>query len=164
MRKKTCGILCSESHYKFYYIIFYNFSSVFISQNFRIFSEKFFCNCLFRKIFAFFGKFSHSFFQNNFAFYVNQIKTRNIAFFRLRKRTKCEIFAKRFILFTGNPTLYIYRCIPTKHACIQYIHSMQFPIQVLLLLPSQLGLINCIKIKVKYATTWPWNTKKETQR
>ena len=105
---------------------------------------------LFRKIFAFFEKFSHSFFQNNFAFYVNQIKARNIAFFASEQNAK---FLQNDLSFSLEILHYIYRCIPRKHACIQYIHSMQFPIQVLLLLPSQLGLINCIKIKVKYATT-----------
>ena len=114
------------------------------------FPIKFFATVFFRKIFAFFEKFSHSFFQNNFAFYVNQIKARNIAFFASEQNAK---FLQNDLSFSLEILHYIYRCIPRKHACIQYIHSMQFPIQVLLLLPSQLGLINCIKIKVKYATT-----------
>ena len=86
--KKTFQILCSESFGLL--VLLYNKFIIplpyFCSQTFLIFSPE------------------------NFAFFAIQIKAkfrekkRNLRNFR--ERTKCEIFAKRFTLFAGNPSPY----------------------------------------------------------
>ena len=87
-RKKTFQNLCSESFGLL--VLLYNKFIIplpyFCSQTFLIFSPE------------------------NFAFFAIQIKAkfrekkRNLRNFR--ERTKCEIFAKRFTLFAGNPSPY----------------------------------------------------------
>ena len=55
LRQKAC-VLCSSHHYKFYYIIINNFSSVLFSQNVHIFFSRNFRLCVFAKIFHLFAR------------------------------------------------------------------------------------------------------------